>query len=50
MKRWSKGRLSYWPTSDGALLHPMAAQELAVLLYNGNPRSAHFAPEWRRLA
>ena len=48
-KRWSKGRLTWWPTEGEARLHPLAARELAVLLYNGDPSAARFAPDWRRL-
>jgi hypothetical protein len=30
-------------------LHPLAAQELSVLLYNGNPVDAGFSEPWRKL-
>jgi transposase len=48
-KRFSQGRLRWWPTCDGQALHPLAAQQLAVLLYNGNPLQANFASDWRKL-
>lgn len=49
MKRLSRGRLAWWPPADGQSLHPLAAQELTVLLYNGNPVDARFAEPWRKL-
>jgi transposase len=48
-KRWSKGRLAWWPAPGERRLHPVAAQELAVLLYNGDPTRARFAPDWRKV-
>ena len=49
LKRFSQGKISWWPTSTAEKLHPLAAQQLSVLLYNGNPLEANFAPAWRRL-
>ncbi|MCA1602211.1 MAG: IS66 family insertion sequence element accessory protein TnpB [Acidobacteria bacterium] len=49
LKRFSQGKLRWWPASKTAVLHPLAAQQLSVLLYNGNPLQANFAPEWRKL-
>lgn len=48
-KRWSSGRLRWWPASPDARLSPLAAAELQVLLYNGQPDAARFASDWRRL-
>jgi transposase len=48
-RRFSQGKLRYWPDSPETLLHPMQAQELAVLLYQGLPDSARFASPWRKL-
>jgi transposase len=50
LKRFSKGRLAWWPDDDGAPLRPLAAQELTVLLYNGHPEQARFAEDWRRVS
>ena len=50
LKRFSQGKLRWWPTSSTQKLHPLAAQQLSVLLYNGNPLQANFAPDWRKLA
>lgn len=45
-KRWSSGRLTWWPqTSECALQVP--ARELQVLLHNGNPKHANMADDWR---
>ena len=49
MKRFSQGRLQGWPTANSDELHPLAAQQLLVLLYNGQPRAADFADDWRPL-
>lgn len=49
MKRFSKGRLRWWPKPASGPLTQLAAQQLQVLLYNGNPDNAQMAQEWRRL-
>jgi len=49
-KRFSEGKLRWWPTGSDAAAHPLAAQELAVILYAGDPRLASFSPDWRKLA
>ena len=48
-RRLSQGRLRWWPPAQDAALHPLQAQQLAVLLYNGLPEQAQFAPAWRAL-
>jgi transposase len=48
-RRLSQGRLRWWPNSRDAVLHPIEAQQLSVLLYNGLPEQANFAPAWRKL-
>jgi transposase len=48
-RRFSQGRLRWWPSAQDATLHPLQAQQLAVLLYNGLPEQAQFAPAWRAL-
>lgn len=48
MKRLSQGRFKWWPTPE----HPtcvLSASELGILLYNGNPKTAHLAQDWRPL-
>jgi|SRR5215467_14111590 len=49
LKRFSKGRLRWWPPSSQSSLHPLEAQQLAVLLYNGLPQQADFAQPWRKV-
>jgi transposase len=49
MKRLSQGRFTWWPTSTDARL-PLSARELGVLLWNGNPKGAGMASDWRRVA
>ncbi|MGH7811203.1 MAG: IS66 family insertion sequence element accessory protein TnpB [Candidatus Binatia bacterium] len=48
LKRFSQGRLHWWPQADTPL-HRLEAQQLAVLLYNGLPDQARFAAPWRQL-
>lgn len=49
IRRFSEGKLCWWPKSTGDVLTPLAAQELSILLYNGNPEQARLAEPWRRL-
>ena len=46
VKRFSEGRLKWWP-KDSCALTSLAAKELYILLYNGIPHSAQFADDWR---
>ena len=48
-RRLSEGRIRWWPQTQDAPLHPLQAQQLSVLLYNGLPQQAQFAPAWRGL-
>ena len=48
-KRFSKGRICWWPTGSDPLA-PLAAAQLQVLLYGGHPQAARFTPPWRKLA
>jgi transposase len=49
MKRLSKGRFAWWPTSTDARV-PLSARELIILTWNGNPDRAQMARDWRRVA
>ncbi len=49
LKRFSRGRLAWWPPTTDAPLHPLAAHQLSVLLMNGHPELARFQEPWRRL-
>jgi transposase len=48
-RRLSEGRIRWWPASADTPLHALEAQQLSVLLYNGLPDQAGFAPAWRKL-
>jgi len=48
-KRLSQGKLTWWPRSkDGSV--PLAARELQILLWSGNPEGAELAEDWRAVA
>lgn len=49
-KRLSKGRFQWWPAKEGVAACQLAAHELQLLLWNGNPTKAQAAPPWRRVA
>jgi transposase len=48
-KRLSQGHFSWWPKSADSSVRKLAAHELQLLLWNGDPDLARVAPEWRRL-
>jgi transposase len=48
-KRFSQGRLQWWPRTADTPLHALEAQQLSVLLYNGLPEQAGFAAPWRKI-
>ena len=48
-RRFSRGKLQWWPESGQESLHPLAAQQLAVLLAQGNPLNAAFPEDWRKI-
>ena len=45
-KRLSQGRFHWWPTAASPRV-TLSAQELSILLWNGNPERAQLAPGWR---
>lgn len=49
LRRFSQGRIRWWPQAIDAPLHPIEAQELSVLLYHGVPAGAAFSPAWRKI-
>ena len=49
MKRLSQGRFTWWPQGTDASTQ-LAARELLILLWNGNPQQAHMADDWKKLA
>lgn len=49
-KRFSRGRLQWWPRSSDGVAEPLPAEQLAVLIYNGLPLQASMAEAWRPLS
>ncbi len=49
LRRFSKGKLRWWPRAADTPLHPLEARQLSVLLYNGLPDRADFAQDWRKI-
>ena len=49
-KRLSAGRFRWWPEEEGACIHEVAAHELQLLIWNGNPASARVSQMWRKVA
>lgn len=47
-KRLSQGRFTWWPQSTDASAR-LAARELLILLWNGNPQQAGMADDWKKL-
>ena len=48
-KRLSKGRFSWWPDKDDGKVSCLAAHDLQLLIWNGNPRSAQVGPIWKQV-
>jgi transposase len=48
-KRLSRGKFSWWPEKTTAAVETLAAHELQVLLWNGDPKRARVAPAWRQV-
>jgi transposase len=48
-KRFSQGRLSWWPSAQQPSVG-LSARELQIVLWNGNPAEAAMAEDWRRVA
>jgi transposase len=49
LRRFSKGRLKWWPDKSDEPITQIAARELQVLLNKGIPQCAQFEEEWRPL-
>jgi transposase len=49
-KRFSKGKLKWWPTSkQGESTYHIDATKLAILISQGNPENVFVGPAWKRL-
>jgi transposase len=49
MKRFSKGKLAWWPTESGSCTCELLASQLQILLYQGSPQGAKIPEDWRSL-
>ena len=47
LRRFSRGQLQWWPKKTTTPLTPLAAQQLQIMLYQGNPNTAQLAANWR---
>lgn len=50
IRRFSSGKLAWWPQNADQGLQPLAAQQLAVILAQGNPKFAAFPEDWRKIS
>jgi transposase len=48
-KRLSRGRFLWWPESGGGSVNHLAAYDLQLLLWNGNPDKAQVTPMWKKI-
>jgi transposase len=48
-KRFSKGRLQWWPRCATGI-EKLPAEQLSVLIYNGLPLQARMVEPWRRVS
>ena len=48
LKRFSKGRVAWWPT-DPLPAYRITASQLHVLLYQGHPLHAEIPEDWRKI-
>ena len=49
-KRFSRGRLAWWPSSQKASSLSIKPSQLHLLLSQGNPVEAHLPPDWRSVS
>jgi transposase len=49
-KRWSSGRLTWWPRDKEQKMSELGARQLQVVLWNGNPDKVQMAPDWKPIA
>ena len=49
-KRLSRSRFSWWPCRADGHVRALAAHELQLLIWNGDPEGGRVAPAWRRVA
>jgi len=49
-KRLSQGSFQWWPDKSVTPASALAAHELQLLLWNGDPGHVHVAPFWKKIA
>lgn len=49
LRRFSRGRLQWWPQKAAQPITKLAAQQLQILLYQGDPDKAQLPCDWRSL-
>jgi transposase len=49
-KRLSTGKFKWWPKADGDRKSPLAAHQLQMLIWNGDPNASKVAPMWRKIS
>jgi hypothetical protein len=48
-KRFSAGKIKWWPAKSDEMMTPLAAKQLQIMLYNGLPEQAQMDEDWRKL-
>lgn len=48
LKRFSKGKLAWWPATQEAA-HQLLPSQLQILLYQGSPQTANIPENWRNI-
>lgn len=48
-KRYSEGKILWWPKHPSESLTSIAAKELYILINKGNPSTTQFSEDWRKL-
>jgi transposase len=46
-KRLSAGKFQWWPKKSDHSMHPLAAHELLMLIWNGDPTKSNVKPPWK---
>ena len=49
-KRLSKGKFQWWPKADKHQLTVLAAHQLQMLIWNGDPNAGRIAPLWKKIS
>lgn len=48
-KRLSKGKFNWWPERSDSVSTRLAAYQLQLLIWNGNPTGCGVSPAWREI-